>query len=445
MEQELRLEQRQQLTARQELSLQLLQMDAMELSSYLHRQAEENPVLDLQDRPVDPRTEDLLRRLRWSQQGREQGSDYYYRDSDGPSAEPASDGAPTLQQYLTEQAGWMDLPQEVATALHFLIGCVDQNGYLPKDILSSLRQLPYSTQVAHRALGLLRGLDPAGVGACDLAQCLLLQLERQGMPDALTTRIVQGHLADLATGRFSQVASATGATGDEVAAVYRRIRSLDPRPGSGFASGRPTQYIIPDVIVSDGPDGPVVSLCDVAFPTVRVDTNYIRMIEQTDDPQAMRFVADRARRAQWLCTCVQNRSQTLLRVSTAIVQVQSGAFGAQRAPLVPLRLCDLAQMLSLHESTVSRAIRGKYLQCRHGVFELRSFLSGAVGEQQQSTDAIQAALRALIEAEDPAHPLSDQKLCDALLRQGLTVSRRTVTKYRERLGIANSPLRKRSR
>ena len=443
MRQELRVEQRQQLNVNMELSIQMLQMDSLELGEFLKREATENPVLELAEpQGGDARSVDLYNRLQWLRGTREKESGYYYRDDISNDIAPPA--CTTLKEYLAQQTTLLDIPPSVAQVLEYLIGCLDSNGYLPEDGLVADNSVLFAEALSE-AIRLLQALEPAGVGARSLPECLSLQLARSGQLDKLTEQILCNCLPDLAAGKFGATARKLQAPEAEIVKRYRLIRTLNPKPGAGFGDNAPTEYVVPDILVLDTPDGPQALLNENVYPRASVNTSYVSLIRGTKDTEAIRYITERARRAAWLCTCLQNRSSTLLNVASAIVRAQRGFFEAAHTPPGVLRLHDIAEELGIHESTVSRAVRGKYLQCRHGVFELRALFVGAVGdEDMQSAAKVKDALSRLLHAENPQKPLSDQKLCAALAAEGFTLSRRTVAKYREQLGIPNSPLRKRA-
>ena len=224
----------------------------------------------------------------------------------------------------------------------------------------------------------------------------------------------------------------------------RKIQSLNPRPGSAFAGQDEPAYLIPDLAVVETEEGLTVVYQDSYTPTLRISQFYCKLQQQSTDQEVKQYLSDKIRQAQTVMQAVEQRRTTLLECARAIVRRQEPFFRWADAPLQPLRLTDVARELSIHESTVSRAIREKYLQCARGVYPLSYFFSREVGGagEGNSVHQIKGRLARLVEDEDKAHPLSDQKLCQLLMEEGCAISRRTVAKYRDELGIPSASGRK---
>ena len=291
-----------------------------------------------------------------------------------------------------------------------------------------------------KALAVVQSLEPAGVAARDLSECLILQLRRRGEADETVLAIVKDYLPQLGRKQYGAIARALRVSEREVRAAEKQIAALEPRPGQAFQTREETVYIRPDVFVAeiDGVWQAVVN--EYYLPRLTVSVYYQKLLEQTEDAETAAYLRQKLRHAQTLLHSLSQRGSTLRRCAEVAVREQKAFFAGGTTELVPMRMRDLAAEIEVHPSTVSRCLRGKYLQCRQGTYPLRYFFplpSGGVSRQ-----AVQQRLVELIRGEDAAHPLSDEKLCCLLLSQGVEISRRTVAKYRTELGIPAASGRK---
>ena len=412
---ELELRQEQQLSMRQLHSLRLLQMGRLEIREYLETVAQENPTVELElpheEEPLTRQAERWLDRWRWLEDNDRQNS-YYERpnqeEEDSPMNRIGTDGglAETLESFLCRQIAGLEVPERQRQLLYYLVGCLEDSGYLtvPTEELAAGAGVP--EEELRRGIARLQTLEPAGVGAADLSQCLYLQLQRIG-DDGPATQIVLHHLEALAKNRYHQIAQALHISQEEVRQAQQRIRQLDPRPGRQFSPPEPAPMVYPDVFVVEQ-EGEFV--CDDhrrPAPMLHLNRYYQDLYRQTDDPEVKKYLAEK------------------------LVQAENVLFA-----LRPMYMTEAAQALDVHLSTVSRAVKDKYLQCRQGVFPLNYFFSAPAPDGSDvSRRAVLLQLRELIDGEDKAHPLSDEKLRCLLEQKGCVLSRRTVAKYREELGI----------
>ncbi len=361
----------------------------------------------------------------------------------------------TLCSHLQEQLRRSALPPAVEQAAIGLCTFLDGHGRFTEPPVSAAEELGLPPDIFHQALLAVQDLDPAGVGAADLRESLILQLRRKGENGGLAMRMLLHHWDDLVRHRYAEAAAAMEVDEEAVALAAKRIARLDPDPGSAFA--RTEQQIIePDIIVScpPAPDGtpadhPLVTLSGRHVPRLGLSGDYRNlMTERAEDSELRRYLSKCFRDARELIKAIDDRQQTILAVATSLVEHQQAFFLRQQEAPAPLKMEDIARDTGLHISTVSRAVRGKYLKCDRGVFELRSFFSAALpaaaGEESVSAAAVQAQIRAFIAAENPRKPLSDAKLESALAAKGITVARRTIAKYRERLKILPASMRKKN-
>jgi len=436
----------QHLSQQQLQSVELLQMSAQELESCLRELAQENPLVDLEDppspEPERPREDDLLRRLRWLDDNDRQNHYYQHIDDDelDPLSRAGSSGGleETLQRFVSRQLDRMRIGEDIKRTVLYLTACLDENGYfrLSLEELSAQSGLPLPH--LKQALELLRTLEPAGVGAEDLSQCLELQLLRIGQTGPVLA-IVREHLEALARRHYRSIAAKLSITTEDVLAAEAVIRELEPRPGAVFQPPEHIHYIQPDIFVSEEDGFFRVHTRTKERPPFRINSYYRTLLSQSEDREVQKYLSGKLRQAESVLWAISQRESTLQRCAQAIVDRQQGFFRSGPQALVPLRMLDLAQELGLHESTVSRAVREKYLQCPRGIYPLSYFFSRSATAvphaEGMGGTAARALLRRLIEEEDKHHPLSDQKLCEEMSRQGCAISRRTAAKYREEMNI----------
>jgi len=429
------------------LSAKLLQMGAQELRDYAAQEALENPVLELTEPPAGGPAAPAAQELSWLDSCDRQDIYYLRQDSeDGHRDLLAGQGQvldeeAELDRYILSQFLGMDLGPQVGQAIRFLIRSLDEDGFLDEELDALTARSGLPRWAMDRALIELQAAEPAGVGARDLAECLCLQLQRRSGDHSLAAAIVKDHLEDLAKGRCRQIAKALGADLGQVRAACDLIRSLDPHPATGFASHQALPYLIPDVTVAPQGDHFELSLNTAAIPRLSLDPYYLRLLQETTDPEVRAYLSERAERAKAVVKGISRRHDTLLRCTRSMVERQISFFRQGPGHLVPLTMEQTAAELGLHVSTVSRAVKDKYFQCQWGVYPLNYLFSRSLSAPEVSTESAKVLLQALIAQEDT--PLSDQKLCEEMARQGCPISRRTVAKYREALGIPGAAARKR--
>lgn len=440
---ELQQVQTQQLGQLQLQNAALLQMSAQELEEYIRELALENPLVELPDAPYIPEQgrDDRLQRLRRLRESGRQNAPSGAAGAGGldPDLLAGTDGglSETLFSFVSRQIAALAPEEEVARAACYLAACLEDDGYLREALPRLSRDGRFPLPLLEQALRLLRTLEPAGIGARDLSDCLLLQLERLG-EDGTAAKIVRGRLELLAAGEYGKLARALGVSTGEVLSAQALIRSLDPRPGAAFQTAGPTPYILPDLILEPGGGGFLVRPAREEREPFRIDRQYLELLSRTENGEVRRYLREKLCQAENVLFGVRQRQETLLRCAREIAGRQSRFFASgSREDLRPLRMTEVAQQLGVHVSTVSRAVRLKYLQCPSGLFPLRYFFSqgAAGGGETLSVTAVQALLRRLIGEEDPARPLSDRALQERLAGEGCRLSRRAVSKHRQAMDI----------
>jgi RNA polymerase sigma-54 factor len=352
------------------------------------------------------------------------------------SLENFPSSGPSLANHLVEQLRHVACAEDIRTTGEAIIWNLDDNGYLRTDLADIAAMVETSLAAAERALALVQTFEPTGVAARDLRECLLLQLGVDPASDPITTEIVEHHCDALGHCRYEYLARVLRVPMARILAAAERIRRLDPKPGSAFGVVD-VRTVRPEVTVEKIHGEYVVTLNDRGLPVLGVARGYRGLREQLS-AEERRFVSERRQAARWFVEAIERRRQTLRRVVEAVVRLQRDFFDHGPGRLRPLVLRQVAEEISMHESTVSRASSSKYVDTPHGVFPLKYFFPpgvlAATGELV-ATAAVKACLRALIEAEDGGHPLSDLSLAAALEQRGFPVARRTVAKYRGELAI----------
>ena len=337
--------------------------------------------------------------------------------------------------------------KKCSAAARFIIESLDDNGYMTLNPDEIAKATAVSVQTVRAALEIVRDMDPAGVGAFDISDCLILQLKAAGTYSEDKGRIIHEFLNEVALNRLGQISRATGLQTGEIQNIVDEIRSLDPKPGRAFASSDETRYIVPDVYLEKENGEYRVLLSENSGPKISINSYYTDLMNDCmNDEQLKVYLSEKIKAATWLIKSIEQRKKTIYNIASAIVRYQQDFFEYGEKYLKPLVLRQIAEETDVHESTVSRTINGKYIYTPKGVFELKYFFTSGVagnGGEGVSSNSVKMQIREIIEAENPSRPLSDQKISDMLNSKGVEISRRTVAKYREEMGIFSSQQRKR--
>lgn len=353
----------------------------------------------------------------------------------------------SLERHLKEQLGFVKKIQpSTRKMIVFMIGNLDNNGYLVPSLNEISEVFKIDLAQAELALRILQGFEPVGVGARNLRECLLLQVQSLSECFPLVSLLIRNHLKDVADYRIHKLSTILQVTAQEIQAAIDVIKGLNPRPGAAFHT-ETVPYIIPEVIIEKAGEQLVVLIHQAASPRISVNGYYERMVkDSSDNNEAKKFLFGKLNSAMFFLKCLEQRRKTIFRVAQAIVEEQSEFFWKGASHLKPMTLKCIADKLDVHESTVSRATAGKYAQTPWGIFELKHFfptgLQMDLGDAA-SSERVKARLKEWIHGENHAKPYSDQKLAELMMKEGIQISRRTVTKYREELGISSSLRRKR--
>jgi len=387
----------------------------------------------------------------WSRAEKFQRSDRSYGEIDKKMDAMQNTAAPaqSLNEYLHEQWAFVECEPAIRKIGSLIIDFIDETGYLPVDFpqVAQNSKDPIDPESFEQALRLVQTLEPFGVGARTLAECLLIQLRNSPEDRTFEIQLIKHHLKDIEMNRFPAVAKKTGRSITQVQHAMEVISRLDPKPG--LQIGRhDAQYVLPDIIVDydEINDTYTARLTDGSTPNLHINHSYLKMFQKGQmNKQAREFVQNSVRSARWLIEAVEQRKATLLRVVNHVLQNQRDFFDNGPLYLKPLPMVEVAQSLGIHVGTVSRAVSGKYMQTPIGIFPLRYFFSSGTENaegQSVSWDAVKAKLQQIIDGEDKQNPFSDDDLVVELARQGLTLARRTVAKYRTLMNIPTARRRK---
>lgn len=412
-------------------SMSFLQMGAEELDECLNEACMENPMLDR----VPPRERP---ELRMAYGGGIPGSKRQHGDYSDFTV-PDRSGS-TLRSTLLDQMLGLRLSPALEKAVRFIIINLDAKGYLPEGLRSSSAWRA-EAELFEEALGIVRGMEPTGTGAENLGDCLCMQLERAGEGDSLACRICRECLEHLLKNHINYVSKHMGVSEAEVMEARRRISELSPIPSNGFDDGAVLVFAVPDVEITVENGELVVTSCDRYMPSYRINEVYSEMAGSSGLSEEDReYFHTRISEAKWIVSCVKRRQNTLLKCAALIAEEQRDFFTGDATAIRPCSMYDIAQRMGVHPSTVSRTVKDKYVACRWGVYPMSGFFAGDVAGE--TPDGILNLIKAIIEREDPAKPLSDSAISKKLADRGYDVARRTVAKYRGKAMIPPATGRK---
>ena len=489
LRQQLKLSQQLVMTPQLQQAIKLLQLNRMELVGLVQQELQENPVLeevlegdepdsqgsegggegpaaetdaaasDVAAGPTDgleagaerePTNAEKVADLEW-QDYMNSNPQTGIREAIGPDDRPSFESTmtrrPTLADHLEWQLQLSTLPIEEQAAANVIIGNLDDRGYLRSTIDEVARQAGVAEEVVERTLARIHDLDPAGVAARDLKECLTIQVRALEINDPIVGRILEESLDRLIKRDFRGVAKQLGITIQEVAAAAEVIGRLEPRPGRGFGGDEPV-YITPDIYVYKIAEKFHIVLNDDGLPRLRINGLYKDVLakkNQVVSKDTKEYVHDKVRSALWLIKSIHQRQRTIYKVMESIIKHQGGFFELGINYLKPLNLRDVADDIEMHESTVSRVTTNKYVHTPQGIFELKYFFNSSINRvegEAVASESVKARIRRLIVNEDPRRPLSDQRIAEMLKVANIDIARRTVTKYRESMNLLSSTKRR---
>ena len=427
------------LTPQMEQSLSVLQMGTEELNQCIEEEVLSNPMLDY---AKEPEKKEVRR-----SQG--EGIGYYSRkkteDTDYQSylnaiADEKSEDT-ELAEYLRMQLYTKKISPRRQKIGKYLIECLEESGYLKMDMDELAKGIGLSKEELEREIRFMQTLEPCGVFARDLKECLLLQVEGEEQMQRQARLLIEKYLDEIAQNKIPQISKQTGLTTAEITKTIQYIKEeLEPVPGRGYGCANRNEYIYPDITVKEDEKGYRIILNKEKVHTLELNREYLPMLGQVHSSEENKYLKEQYQKAKILLRNIGKREETLAAVAEAIVDWQREFFEKGKASLKPMNLLDIAQELDVHESTVSRAVRDKYLECRWGIFELKYFFSNKTSDGNNCD--VLTCIQEIIRSENKQKPLSDAKIAEQLEKKGIRISRRTVTKYREQMQIPNTQMRK---
>jgi len=480
LKQQLKLTQQLVMTPQLQQAIKLLQLSQLELVDVVSQELQENPVLDIEEAaeadeamPAEVRSEneapdtaaaevsadssvseptaaEKIADLDWQNymDAYPQTGMGVNRDSeDRPSVEATLTRRPSLADHLEWQLQLAHIDDATRRAATWIIGNVDEHGYLRASVEDVARQSGLPEEDVAAALAQVQRFDPAGVAARDLRECLLIQLDLLGIDEPLVRRIVDEHLEALQKRDFRNLAKALGVPIEDVAAASGVIARLDPRPGRAYGGDDPI-YIVPDIYVHKLGDEFHIVLNEDGLPKLKINSLYRDVLarDASVEKATREYVQEKVRGALWLIKSIHQRQRTIYKVMQSIIKHQREFFDRGITHLRPLNLRDVADDIGMHESTVSRVTTNKYAHTPQGIFELKYFFNSSINRVDGdaiASESVKEKIRKIISAEDSRRPLSDQRIASMLKSANIDIARRTVTKYRESMHILSSTKRRR--
>ena len=473
------------MTPQLQQSIRLLQMSSLDAQAFVAEEVEKNPILRADDdggeaqAPTEARREAVDREIgradpaagsaqfdtgaenltgegdrmsaagepsySWAGVGAGGGSGGGFAEAIEGFEESLS-ATETLRDALLPQVAMAEGSSTACKLAALLIDDLDDDGYLRTDLSALADRLGANRALVEEALAILQSCEPTGVGARDLGECLALQLKERDRFDPAMSCLIE-HLDELAAARFDRLIALCGVEEDDLQEMVEEIRALNPRPGALY-SGGVMQTVVADVFIRRNDQGGwSVEVNSDAMPKVLLDKRYAAELTASGEVAAKSFVAECRQNADWLIKALDQRAQTILKVGSEIARRQGAFFSHGVSKLTPMTLRDVADEISMHESTVSRVTANKYISCERGLFPMKFFfttaIAGADGGEAVSAEAVRMQIKALIEKEESRKPLSDDKIVALLKASGVDIARRTVAKYREAMNIPSSSRRKR--
>lgn len=478
--QQLKMSQQLVMTPQLQQAIKLLQLSRLELVDLVRQELEENPILEeagdqaIDDEEALPETErpddftgeelpvpeaipevagesEGLADIDWQSylEGYSLGgttADNYEDDDDRPSYENLLTKGTSLSEHLLWQLGLTRIQPADIHVAEELIGNIDEDGYLKMPLEEIAEAVSANVVDVERILGLVQTFDPSGVGARSLQECLLIQIRQLDLDNSLVEIMLRDHIDNIESRHFNLIAKDLEINVEDVLAAIRFISTLDPHPGRAYGQ-EDVHYVLPDIFVQRIADEYVVTLNDEGLPNLRINSFYRSALSggKSVDAKTGDYIQEKMRGAVWLIKSIHQRQRTIYKVTQSIVKFQKDFFDRGIDYLMPLVLRDVAEDIEMHESTISRVTTNKYVQTPQGLYELKYFFNSSInttGGDFIASESVKSRIKEIVAEENPKKPLSDQKIVELLESKGISIARRTVTKYREMVGIRSSSERK---
>lgn len=446
----LNLTQQQKLVMNQQmqLSVKLLQMSNFELIEYINEEIQENPVIDADYSKIE--MDESFEKIDYRKLSEHSGIDNYSSrvDYGEQKVSPFNfiSEKKSLKDYLKEQLGELDENDSTKNICMYIIEGINNIGYFTDDLEDTAKFLNVDVVHMDKALKIIQTFDPKGIGARDLKDCLKIQAYEKGLLDDNLEQIILNHLEDIGDNKYNKISKELNISVQEAQKYGDRIKTFQPKPSSGFYTGDEVKYVIPDAYIENIDDDIYIIMNDASIPNISINSMYKSIIDESEDKSAKKYLKEKINSAAFLMKSISMRRSTLYKVLEQIVDIQKEYFLKDDIYLKAMTLKDISEKIEMHESTVSRAIKGKYIYTNRGIVRIKDLFTTAItnsNSEDVSVSKIKNEIRELIDAEDKEKPVSDQNICDILNDHNFKISRRTVAKYREEMEIKTSAKRKR--
>ncbi|MFD3155864.1 RNA polymerase factor sigma-54 [Haloimpatiens sp. FM7330] len=448
-------EQRLVMTQQMQLSVKMLQMSGFELQEYIGKEVEENPVLDAEYDTNSNLKEknneiDYKKFIEYLNFDNYSGKNYYRNEEETVSPFTFISNKKSLKDYLNEQIIEVNEGEYTKEICKYIVENLDNRGYLDNTVENICEEIEAKKDDVEYALKVVQSLEPDGIACGDLKECLKIQLNKKGIKDENLFGLIDDCLELLANNKLGEISKKLKIKKSEVQRYVDFIRTLEPKPARGFYTGENVKYIAPDAYIRKIDGEYHIIMNDDILPKLKISPLYKNIVssENNDnDNDTADYVKKKINNAMFLIKSIQHRKSTIYRVLEQIIDLQRDYFDYGKEYLKPMTLKEISYRIDMHESTVSRAIRDKYIYTNKGIVKIKDLFTVGISSQAYgddiSTIKIKNKIKECIESEDKKKPLSDQKICDILKKEDMNISRRTVAKYREELGIKSSSKRKR--
>jgi len=439
------MEQRQLLSQSQIQALEILAMDNVELNAYMQNEYLENPLIDYNAKSETPGSMQEFQSRYDKNRFSHKGEEAAFHEEEQNGYEIAVPQQNSIRDVIMNQINQWEHSKEEIRIIEYLIDCLDNNGFMNIESSEIARLNHVETKIVEKCLEDLRQLEPYGIFAQDLPHCLLRQLEVMDVSDPILEKIILHHLQDIGEGRISIISRELHLSTLQVRKYTALIGHLNPKPLSGYSDGN-NSYIVPDIILTYTDQQWNVSLNDNWIGDYKLSDYYMKLMGEAKDEELFEYFKGKLERARFVMRSIEQRRDTVMKIANAITKWQ-GDYFLGKGTLKPMNMVEIASEIGVHPFTISRGIKGKYLQYPGGTISIKNlFVASVTGEKNSdaaiTADQVKKIIRELVDREDRKHPLSDQKLTQQLAEKEIHVSRRVVAKYREELGIRGSFERK---
>ncbi|KEI06630.1 RNA polymerase subunit sigma-54 [Clostridium botulinum] len=446
---ELKQEQKLIMTQQMQLSVKLLEMSNIDIQTYVEKEIQENPIIDVDYNSKDCEKinyeidyKKFLKHL----DGYEYGNREYSKDKEYISPLNFIGSKKSLKEFLKDQILGLN-DKKLKTVCTYIIENIDSRGYLNIDINDIQKELGVSKEVLKEALKIVQSLEPFGIGARDLKECLKIQLSMKKINDKKLILIIDNYLKLIANNKYNIIAKNLNISVKQAQNYGDIIKTLEPKPSRGFFTGEEVNFIVPEAYIKKINDKYYIIMNSSSIPKLNINNLYKNMLNNKEDKEVKEFIKGKLDSAVFLIKSINQRESTIYKILEKILEIQKDYFDYGRKSLKPMTLKDIAKLLEMHESTISRAIRDKYINTDRGTIRIKDLFTTKISRndsfEEMSVNVIKNNIKEFIDSEDRKKPLSDQKICDLLKESGVEISRRTVAKYREELNILSSSKRKR--